>query len=63
MPRINPVDHQTADGAAKDLLDGVKAQIGMVPNIFATMVQSPSVLDGFLAFSGVLGKGALSAQL
>ena len=63
MPRINPVDPQTADGAAKDLLDGVKAQIGMVPNIFATMVQSPSVLDGFLAFSGSLGKGALSAQL
>lgn len=63
MPRINPVDHQAADGAAKDLLDGVKAQIGMVPNIFATLVQSPSVLEGFLAFSGALGKGALSAQL
>lgn len=63
MPRINPVDPQTADGAAKDLLDGVKAQIGMVPNIFATLVQSPSVLDGFLAFSGALGKGTLSAQL
>ena len=41
MPRITPVDHASADGEAKRLLDGVKAGLGVVPNIFATLVQSP----------------------
>ena len=63
MPRIAPVDHATATGDAKDLLDGVKAQLGVVPNIFATFVQAPKVLEGFLAFNAALGQGRLSAQL
>jgi uncharacterized peroxidase-related enzyme len=63
MPRIQPIDHATATGEAKDLLDGVKGAIGVVPNIFATFVHSPSVLKGFLAFNTALGEGALSPQL
>jgi len=63
MPRINPIDHGSATGKAKDLLDGVKAQLGVVPNIFATFVQSPKVLEGFLAFNGALSQGLLSTQL
>lgn len=63
MPRISPVDHQTASGDTKQLLDGVKAQLGVVPNIFATLVQSPRALEGFLALNAALGQGLLSAQL
>lgn len=63
MPRIQAVDHAAAQGDAKALLDGVKAGIGMVPNIFATMVQAPKVLEGFLAFNQSLGQGRLSPQL
>ncbi|MEM7224398.1 MAG: carboxymuconolactone decarboxylase family protein [Pseudomonadota bacterium] len=63
MPRIQPVDPATASGPAKELLDGVKAGLGVVPNIFATFVQSPKVLEGFLALNGALGQGLLSAQL
>jgi uncharacterized peroxidase-related enzyme len=63
MPRISPVDHGSATGDAKELLDGVKAQLGVVPNIFATFVQSPKVLEGFLAFNGALGQGLLSPRL
>lgn len=63
MPRINPVDHATATGPAKELLDGVKAGIGMVPNIFATFVQSPKVLEGYLALNTALGQGKLAAGL
>lgn len=63
MPRIKPVDPATATGPAKDLLDGVKVGIGMVPNIFATFVQSPKVLEGFLALNGALGQGKLPASL
>jgi len=63
MSRIPPVDHAAASGEAKDLLDGVKGAFGVVPNIFATMVQSPKVLEGFLALNTALGQGQLSAQL
>lgn len=63
MPRISPVDRKTASGGTKQLLDGVKAQLGVVPNIFATLVQSPKALEGFLAFNAALGQGLLSAQL
>ncbi len=63
MSRISPVDHAAASGDTKDLLDGVKGALGVVPNIFATMVHSPKVLEGFLALNGALGKGLLSAQL
>jgi uncharacterized peroxidase-related enzyme len=63
MPRIHPVDHASATGEAKTLLDGVKSAIGMVPNIFATFAQSPKALEGFLALSKALGQGRLSAKL
>ncbi len=63
MPRIQPVDRASATGATKELLDGVHAAIGVVPNIFATLVQSPRALEGFLALNAALGKGLLSAQL
>jgi len=63
MSRIPPVDHAAASGEAKELLDGVKGALGVVPNIFATMVQSPKVLEGFLALNSALGQGQLSAQL
>ena len=63
MPRIQPVDHGSATGDARDLLDGVKSALGVVPNIFATFVQSPKVLEGFLAMNSALGQGRLSPQL
>ena len=43
-------------------LDGIKKNIGMLPNIHKLMGHSPNVLEGYLAFSSALGKGTLSAQ-
>ncbi|MDH3702640.1 MAG: carboxymuconolactone decarboxylase family protein [Alphaproteobacteria bacterium] len=63
MPRITPVDPTTATGSAKELLDGVKAAIGVVPNIFATFAQSPKVLEGYLALNTALGQGQLDPKL
>ena len=63
MPRIQPVDHATARGDAKALLDGVNAALGVVPNILATFARSPKVLEGYLALNKALGQGALSAKL
>ena len=62
MPQIQPID-RTQPGAAADIIEGVRAKLGVVPNIFATMARSPAVLEGYLAFSDALGTGALNAAV
>lgn len=62
MQKITAVNHETAEGKAKELLDGVKRKLGFVPNMMATMASSPAVLEGYLNLSGALGS-ALSAKL
>lgn len=63
MPRLNAIDPKEATGKAKELLDGVKAKIGMVPNLMRTFANSPAALEGYLNFSGALSGGALDAKL
>ncbi len=63
MPQISALSLETANGEAKNLLEAVKGQIGMVPNLFATFAHSPKVLEGYLGLSGALGKGLLPAKL
>jgi len=62
MPRIAPIDPTKAEAGVKATLAAVKAKIGMVPNLFSTFAQSPAVLNGYLAFSEALAKGALTAR-
>jgi uncharacterized peroxidase-related enzyme len=63
MERITPVNLRTAQGRAKELLDAVKAKLGIVPNMTRAMAVSPPVLDAYLGFSGVLGHGVLPARV
>ena len=63
MPRIAPVNPNTATGRAKELLDGVQAALGATPNLLRTMAQSPAVLDAYLGLSKALSTGVLSAAL
>lgn len=62
MPRIAPIDAARASSDVQTTLAAVKSKIGMVPNLFATFAHSPAVLNGYLAFSDALGKGALTAR-
>ena len=59
MPRINVVDPKTATGKAKELLDGVQQQLGIVPNFIRALANSPHALSAFLGFYGPLGGAAL----
>jgi uncharacterized peroxidase-related enzyme len=63
MERITPVNPQTAQGRARELLDAVKAKLGLVPNMTRLMAVSPPVLDAYLGFSGALGHGVLPARV
>lgn len=63
MPRIQPVDQNTTDAATAELLGSVKKKLGMVPNIVATMANSPAVANAYLGFSQSLSTGSLPARL
>lgn len=60
MSRL-PLDYKPVPQAAA-ALEGIQKSIGMLPNIHKLMAHSPNVLEGYLAFSGALSKGSLSAQ-
>lgn len=63
MTRIPlPATIEDAPEAARPLLDGVKATLGSVPNLFRITANSPAALRGYLDLSAALSKGALSPQ-
>ncbi len=62
MQRFKSITPETAEGKTKTLLDGVKAKLGITPNIMQTMANSPAALDAYLKFSSTLGSGVLSAK-
>ena len=60
MARIPvPATVETAPAASRPLLEAVKRQLGVVPNLFRLASRSPAALEGYLALSGALAKGAL----
>jgi uncharacterized peroxidase-related enzyme len=63
MPRIRPVDPNTADPATVELLNSVKKSMGAVPNLIATMARSPAVARGYLGFAQALAGGTLPRRL
>ncbi|MEP3225619.1 MAG: carboxymuconolactone decarboxylase family protein [Parasphingorhabdus sp.] len=63
MQRIKQIDPVTTSNEAVELLNEVKSNMGMVPNIIATMANSTTLLKGYLGLSGTLGNGLLGNQL
>lgn len=57
-----PATIEDAPTASQPLLNAVKAQLGVVPNLFRLVSNSPAALEGYLGLSGALAKGELSAQ-
>jgi uncharacterized peroxidase-related enzyme len=56
MSRIVIPAVDAAPQASQPILAAVKAQLGVVPNLFRLIALSPSALAGFTAFSGALAK-------
>lgn len=60
MPRIpTPATIDIAPAASRPLLEAIKKQLGVVPNMFRLIANSPPALEGYLGLSGALNKGAL----
>ncbi len=62
MSRIVPVVSSNVDPKVAATLNQVKASLGMVPNLFATLAHSSAALDGYLSLSKVLSHGRLTAR-
>ena len=62
MSRIpTPATIEAAPVASQPLLQAVKKQLGIAPNLFRLVSNSPAALEGYLGMFGALGKGALPA--
>lgn len=63
MSRL-PIPAAVADApaASRPLLEAVNEQLGVVPNLFRLVSNSPAALEGYLGLSGALTKGTLPAQ-
>ena len=60
MSRIpSPTTIDAAPDAARPLLEAVKKQPGVVPNMFRLICASPAALEGYLGLSGAVNKGSL----
>lgn len=56
--------YATIDAAPEDsrpLLEAVKKQLGVAPNLFRMVASSPAALEGYVGLMSALGKGALPA--
>lgn len=56
--------YATIDAApegSRPLLEAVKQQLGVAPNLFRMVASSPAALEGYVGLIGALGKGTLPA--
>jgi uncharacterized peroxidase-related enzyme len=63
MNRIQQIDPAQATGKTKQLFGAVQTKLGIVPNAFRVLGNSPASLEGYLNFSGALANGVLTAQV
>jgi uncharacterized peroxidase-related enzyme len=60
MSRIpTPPTIETAPPAAQPLLRAIKRQLGVAPNLFRLVANSPAALEGYLGLSAALAEGEL----
>jgi uncharacterized peroxidase-related enzyme len=62
MSRIpTPASIDAAPTASHPLLEGVKKQLGIVPNMFRLIANSPAALKGYVGLTDALNRGTLPA--
>jgi uncharacterized peroxidase-related enzyme len=62
MSRIpTPATIEAAPAASQPLLQAVKKQLGVSPNLFRLVANSPAALEGYVSLSAALGRGELPA--
>jgi len=62
MSRLHIPSVESSPAASLPLLDAVKKQLGVVPNLMKLVGNSPAALEGYLSLNGALNKGSLGAK-
>ncbi len=63
MSRLHtPASIEASPAASQPLLEGVRKQLGGVPNMFRVIASSPAALEGYLGLGNALGRGKLDAR-
>ena len=60
LKRIAVPTKEQVNSDSQAIFDQLKSQLGMVPNLYATIGYSSNALSNFLSFSGNAGKGAFN---
>lgn len=64
MTRLHtPSSIDASPAPSRPLLEVAQKQIGMVPNLYRVIANSPATLEGTFGFNGALTKGSLDASL
>ena len=63
MQRIPAIRPSGEDTPAQAILQKVKKSLGVVPNLLATLAQSPAAAQAYLGFSQALAGGALDPMI
>lgn len=63
MQRIPPADFSKIAVRTREQLDGVQRKMGRVPNLHATMANSPAVLTAYLRLHDALSQTSLDNRL
>jgi len=61
MPRIPIHTVESAPPASQPLLQGLREQVGFLPNLAASMAESPALLQAFLSLRTIAASGQLDA--
>lgn len=61
MSRLQSVPVEQAAGKIQDLYQAIQTQLGLVPNLYQGIANSPAALEGFLAMDKALRHGELRA--
>lgn len=48
VKNLHPIDHASAQGPQKEILDLALKQVGFIPNMYANMANTPAVLSTYL---------------
>ena len=59
---LTPASVEASPVGSQALLNAVKSQLGVVPNLFRVVGNSPAALEGYLSLNTALGKGALDVR-
>lgn len=59
-PRLNSIEPDAATGKVAAMYGQVKSNMGMIPNLFKGLANSPQALEAYLTLDKLIGEGSLS---